>query len=141
MILELAVKDPRLTEVAGRTITDLVDSDSDKLEPALDLIAVQGKPLLSEFAMVGLMNARKDPAAGELARRFRENKEKRVRSLALVAMARHGVVLNEEELLELGTIASGGGRVDPTTRALAAWFWLGSKGDQQRAITEVVKEA
>lgn len=138
-IIKAALLDPRLFAVAGRTITDLADSKSDQLGPMLDRIAETGKPRQAEFAMIGLLNS-KNNQVGVFAGPFRENTDRTVRSMALIAQVRHGVELNDVELEELALIASGGGRVDPTARALAAWFWLGRTGAQQRAIARIMGE-
>jgi hypothetical protein len=140
LIIEEAITDLRLYAVAGRTITDLADSQSEQLTPMLEIIAASDQPQLSQFAMIGLLNSR-NPEVGVLAKTFRENDDRTVRSMALIVQARHGVELDDLELEELALIASGGGRVDPTARALAAWFWLGRTGAQQRAIARIVGEA
>ena len=61
--------------------------------------------------------------------------------MALVLRARYTDSLDEAELKWLGEIASGAGRVDASTRAMAAWLWLQHSGQREGAMTRIVGEA
>ena len=71
---------------------------------------------------------------------YRSEGERERRRLAAVE-ARKDAELDDEKLEELALIASGGGRVDATMRAIAAWLWLKKTGGQDRALARIVGEA
>ena len=139
-IIEEALRDPRLYPAASRVVTDLSNAKSPQLQVLIERLVVHEDPRVAELAILGLMNA-ENPQGGELAASFRDHHDRTVRSLALITQARHGIQLDEEQMEELGTIASGGGRVNPSARAVAAWLWLRQSEAQERALARIVGEA
>jgi len=136
-LLTQALQDPRLQPSAGRVITRMADIRSPELKGMLRRIASSDQKILAEFALIGLMNSSNDSAKTD-AVLFAENPNTNIRSIALVIRALSDEVMTDKQMTELGIIASGGGRVDSSMRALAAWAWLERTGNSDRAITKLI---
>lgn len=139
-IVELAVEDERLRAVASRVITDLAVEDSDYLPQMMERLREEEDMNLGEVAMLGLLNA-DDPSVVQFAASYLDHPSRTARAMALVLRARYTDSLDEAELKRLGEIASGAGRVDASTRAMAAWLWLQHSGQREGAMTRIVGEA
>lgn len=83
--------------------------------------------------LLGLLESN-DPAVGEAARTIRRIGSGRADSLALLLMAKHIKNLDKADIDQLGTIASGGGRVSEVLQAQAAWMYLKHIGQAQQSI-------
>ena len=101
-------------------------------------IANSDQKILAQFALIGLMNSSNDSAKAD-AVLFADNPNTTIQSISLVIRALSDEVMNDKQMKELQTIASGGGRVDPSIRAIAAWAWLKRTGNSDRAIQDLIK--
>jgi hypothetical protein len=72
---------------------------------------------------------------------FADNTNTNSQSIAMVIRGLSDEVMSETQMKELQNIASGGGRVDPSMRALAAWAWLERTGNLDRAIQELIESS
>ena len=136
-VLAQALQDPRLQPSAGRVVTNMADSSSPELQGMLRRIANSDQKILAQFALIGLMNSSNDSAKND-AVLFADNPNTTIQSISLVIRALSDEVMNDKQMKELQTIASGGGRVDPSIRAIAAWAWLERTGNSDRAIQELI---
>lgn len=82
-----------------------------------------GKGPVSE-AIVAAMCDANSPEAAAFARMVRGKLPQRGESMALVTLAKASPTLSANELLELGRVAGGGGRVDEPVEMQAAWLYL-----------------
>ena len=69
---------------------------------------------------------------------FAKHPNPTIQSISLVIRALSDEVMTNKQMKELQTIASGGGRVDASIRAIAAWAWLERTGNSDRAIQEII---
>ena len=136
-VLSQALQDPRLQPSAGRVVTNMADSRSPELQGMLRRIAKSDQRILAEFALLGLMNSSNESAKTD-AVLFADNPNTTIQSISLVIRALSDEVMNDKQMKELQTIASGGGRVDPSIRAIAAWAWLKRTGNSDRAIQKLI---
>jgi hypothetical protein len=137
MVLSQALQDPRLQPSAGRVVTRMADNRSPELQGMLRRIARSDQKILAEFALIGLMNSSNDSAKTD-AVLFAENPNTNIQSIAMIIRALSDEVMTDKQMKELQTIASGGGRVAPSIRAIAAWAWLERSGNSDRAIQELI---
>lgn len=139
-ILEMAIVKPESRGVGMRVITEIADQHPAELRSILSVLEDPSDPGLAEMAIMGLLNCESNEAY-KAGWTFRDHPDRRVRSLALLLKARGDDPLDEEELEELGALASGAGGVDPTIRAMAAWIWLDRTDNRERAVTRIVGDA
>lgn len=137
LVLSQGLQDPRLQPSAGRIVTKLADSSSPELQGMLRRIARSDQKIMAEFALLGLMNSRNEAAKSD-ASLFAENPNPTIQSIAMVIRGLSEEVMTDRQMKELETIASGGGRVDPSMRAIAAWAWLERTGNSDRAIQTLI---
>jgi len=122
----------RATE-AAEAVRILMEVDP---EAVIELVgASQGAKL--EAILIGLANSR-SPRAAEAAARVPRIGAGRTDSLALVVIARGAERLERADLRQLGLIAAGGGRVDPTLQAQAAWLYLRHAGRLEHALPRIM---
>jgi hypothetical protein len=91
---------------------------------------------MQQAILLGLFetgSARAGEAAGALPRIG----SGRADSLALLLQAKHAKTLAPDQLRQLGTIASGGGRVSAILQVQAAWLYLKHTGKTDQAIAAV----
>ncbi|HMN95348.1 MAG TPA: hypothetical protein PKC43_03950 [Phycisphaerales bacterium] len=106
------------------------------------LAAAEDDGPLQEVILLGLANAQGD-ATGDLAASVRRIGMGRADSIALLVIARDAArpgstrTLTDAELRQLGIIAGGGGGVDETLRAQAAWLYLRLSGRLDRALPKL----
>ncbi len=136
-ILSRALSDPRLQPSAGRVVTGMADGRSPELQGMLRQIANSDQKVLAEFALIGLMNSSNGSAKTD-AILFAKHPNPTIQSISLVIRALSDEVMTNKQMKELQTIASGGGRVDASIRAIAAWAWLERTGNSDRAIQEII---
>lgn len=113
----------------------LIERDPDALKRLL--AAAEDDGPTQEAILLGLANTR-SPDAGDAAATVRRIGAGRNDSLALLIMARHRAELAPDDLRLLGLIAGGGGGVDETLRAQAAWLYLKRSGKLESALAKVV---
>lgn len=118
-------------DVAAR----MADRAPEQLKSIMDAAGDDGPQ--QEAILMGLANAR-SAAAGDLAKGVRRIGAGRSDSLALLVLARHADKLSSQELLQLGRIAGGGGRLDDTLQAQAAWLWLRHSGRLEAALPKIL---
>jgi hypothetical protein len=99
----------------------LVQRAPGQLKQVLDAAEDDGP--VQEAILMGLANSR-SASAGELASSVRRIGAGRGDSVALVVLSRHQEKLSPQDLAQLGRLAGGGGRIDDTLQAQAAWLWL-----------------
>ncbi len=91
---------------------------------------------LQQAILLGLFEA-DSPRIGEAAAALPRIGSGRADSLALLLQAKHAKTLTADQLKQLGTIASGGGRVSEILQVQAAWLYLRHSGKTEQAIAEV----
>ena len=136
-VLTQALQDPRMQPSAGRIVSRMANSSSPELQGMLRRIANSDQKILAQFALIGLMNSTNDSAKTD-AILFADNQNTTIQSISLVIRALSDEVMNDKQMKELQTVASGGGRVDASIRAIAAWAWLKRTGNSDRAIQELI---
>ncbi len=77
--------------------------------------------------------------AAAFARSIRGKLPRRGESMALLALAKNFTPLTAEEIAELGSIASGGGKVNDSLQIQAAWLYLKYANQEKDAITKLVR--
>jgi hypothetical protein len=90
--------------------------------------------LVQEALLLGLLNSR-SPRGADAAARVKRLGAGRADSMALLLIARHAPTLAAQDLEQLGRIAAGGGRVDETLQAQAAWLYLRHSKKTEEALT------
>lgn len=105
----------------------------DRLEQAED------DGLRQQAILMGLLETR-SPVVGQAAGRLKRIGFSEADSLALILIAKHSDQLEEEQLHQLGVIASGGGRVSEVIQIQAAWLYLKHKGRLEEALAETFAE-
>ena len=140
VLLTEALQDPRFQPSAGRVIKKMADSRSPELQGMLRRIARSDQRILAEFALIGLMNSSNESAKTD-AILFADNPNTNIQSIAMVIRGLSDEVMTDKQMKELQNIASGGGRVDPSMRAIAAWAWLERTGNSDRAIQELIESS
>lgn len=93
--------------------------------------------LAVEILFRGLMAA-PGPEAVAVAQPHLDAPDRTIRSLALLVLARSGV-LDETQRRRLGRAAAGGGGLPPDLRPLAAWLYLDATGDLETSIPRIVE--
>ena len=84
---------------------------------------LSGKPFVPE-SIVAAMCDLGTPEAAKFARMVRGKLAQRGESMALVTIAKASPTLSSAELVELGRIGGGGGRVEEPIQMQAAWLFL-----------------
>jgi hypothetical protein len=125
-------------ELAMMATARLFEIDPDAVTERLDRAEDDG--LTQQAMLMGLLESR-SPAAGEAARRVKRIGFSAADSVALILIAKHADPLSEEELEQLGVIASGGGRVSDGLRAQAAWLYLKHTSTIEQALAETFADA
>lgn len=59
--------------------------------------------------------------------------------MALLALAKSNTPLTDAEITELGSIASGGGKVDDSSQIQAAWLYLKYAKRDKDAVTQLTR--
>lgn len=137
-VLDLTVQNPETRGVGMRMLTEIADRHPEELESILRtrFLDLEDQGLI-EMALMGLLNAR-EPRSRELGELFLDHPDRRVRSFALLLVARSDRELDSEQLEHLGELAAGAGGIDPTVRAMAAWTWLERSDNRERAVTRLM---
>ncbi|HVP74246.1 MAG TPA: hypothetical protein VMS30_10940 [Phycisphaerales bacterium] len=91
---------------------------------------------LQQAILLGLFETT-SPRVGEAAAALPRIGSGRADSLALLLQAKHAKSLTADQLKQLGTIASGGGRLSEILQVQAAWLYLRHSGKTEQAIAEV----
>jgi len=121
---------------------DCIDASARLVERAPEVLkellnAAEDDGPVQEAILMGLANSR-SPAAGELASGVRRIGAGRGDSVALVVLSRHADKLSPQDLAQLGRLAGGGGRIDDTLQAQAAWLWLKHAGRLDSAMPRIL---
>lgn len=137
-VLDIAglMNDPRepLMILAVNAAKDLVKSAPEELlRRALD---PKVPTSVLEAISLALVDSA-DSEAASIASKIRGQLQRRFESMALVAMARGGSTLSKSDLELLGSIAAGGGRVDESIQAQAAWLYVKQLGRQRDALARL----
>lgn len=144
VIDQIDVRESRTPERRADAIdaaSQLVERDAAAL--AAILAAAEDDGPKQEAILLGLANSR-SPAAAELAASVRRIGMGRADSLALLVVARGAakpgstITLTPSDLRHLGIIAGGGGGVDETLRAQAAWLYLRLSNRLESALPRIV---
>jgi len=77
--------------------------------------------------------------AAKFARLIRTKLPRHGDSLALLALAKASTPLTAAEVQELGSIASGGGKVDESSQIQAAWLYLKYSKRENDAIAQLTR--
>jgi len=77
--------------------------------------------------------------AAAFARSVRGKVPLRGESMALLALAKNSTPLTPAEIVELGSIASGGGKVDESSQIQAAWLYLKYIKREKDAIAQLIR--
>jgi hypothetical protein len=77
--------------------------------------------------------------AATFARSVRGKLPRRGDSMALLALAKNSTPLTAEEIAELGSVASGGGKVDESSQIQAAWLYLKYAKRDKDATTQLTR--
>jgi hypothetical protein len=77
--------------------------------------------------------------AAKFARSIRTKLPRHGDSLALLALAKASTPLTAAEVQELGSIASGGGKVDESSQIQAAWLYLKYSKRENDAIAQLTR--
>ena len=77
--------------------------------------------------------------AAAFARSVRGKVPLRGESMALLALAKNSTPLTPAEIMELGSIASGGGKVDESSQIQAAWLYLKYIKREKDAIAQLIR--
>lgn len=80
-----------------------------------------------------------NPEAALFARSVRGKLPRRGESMALLALAKSNTPLTDAEITELGSIASGGGKVDDSSQIQAAWLYLKYAKRDKDAVTQLTR--
>ena len=91
---------------------------------------------LQQAILLGLFET-SSPRVGEAVAALPRIGSGRADSLALLLQAKHSATLTADQLKQLGTIASGGGRVSDILQVQAAWLYLRHSGKAEQAIAAV----
>jgi hypothetical protein len=91
---------------------------------------------LQQSILLGLFQV-ESPHILETVRSLRRIGSGRADSLALLLIAKHSPTLTDDELKQLGTIASGGGRVSDVLQVQAAWFYIKHTNNVQTALGSI----
>lgn len=86
--------------------------------------------------LLGLMEDHGE-AIGKAAGQVRRIGAGRADSLALLLMAKNLPALDQEQIVQLGMIASGGGRVSDVLQTQAAWLYLRHTGNIEKALSRL----
>jgi hypothetical protein len=125
-------------ELAMMATARLFEIDPDTVADRLE--HVEDDSLTQQAMLMGLLESQ-SPAAGEAARRVKRIGFSQADSVALILIAKHANPPTEEELEQLGVIASGGGRVSDGLRAQAAWLYLKHTSTIEQALAETFADA
>ncbi|MSR34404.1 MAG: hypothetical protein EXS12_06355 [Phycisphaerales bacterium] len=93
---------------------------------------------LLEIAM-SIVADSSDASAAAFARNIRGKLPRRGDSMALLALAKNFTPLTSNEIVELGSIASGGGKVDESSQIQAAWLYLKYTKREKDAIAQLTR--
>lgn len=104
------------------------------------LLAAEDDSLLQEAILMGMCASGSEKAT-EAAGSLRRVGAALPDSLALILYARHADRLPGHDLRQLGIIASGGGQVDETLQAQAAWLYLKHSGRLDQALARIVSSS
>ncbi|MEE8154952.1 MAG: hypothetical protein V3T53_08310, partial [Phycisphaerales bacterium] len=99
------------------------------------LVTADDDSLTQQAILLGLFDSRA-PAAGEAAKLVKRIGYGRADSMALILIAKHTDRLSENELQDLGVIASGG-RVSAVLQAQASWLYLKHAGRLEQTLTAI----
>lgn len=113
----------------------LIERDPEALRERLLGAADDGPK--QEAMLLGLANSR-SPAAATAAESATRLGAGRADTLALVVLARHRDSLSPDELRQLGLVAGGGGQIDESLRAQAAWLYLRHLGKLEQSLPKIV---
>lgn len=104
------------------------------------LTSAEDDSVLQQALMLGLLegDSRK---IGETAQGLRRIGASRADSLALLLIAKHVPKLTDEQLRQLGIVASGGGRVSALLQTQAAWLYLQRTGKIEMALARLFPPA
>lgn len=113
----------------------LIERDPEALRARL--LSTQDDGPKQEAMLLGLANSR-SPAAATAAESTTRLGAGRADTLALVVLARHRDTLTADELRQLGLVAGGGGQIDESLRAQAAWLYLRHLGKLEQSLPKIV---
>ncbi|MCA9286191.1 MAG: hypothetical protein KDA22_13280 [Phycisphaerales bacterium] len=104
------------------------------------LLAAEDDSVLQEAILLGI-SASGSSVGAESAAKLRRVGSGLSDSLALILLARHADNLSKADLRQLGVLASGGGQVDDTLQAQAAWLYLRHSGQLEQALARIVSSS
>jgi hypothetical protein len=123
-----------LSPVVLDAATRLAESNPALLEPMIR--RADGERQVQEVLLLALCNASSAEGA-DVAERVRGQLSRRGDALALLAIARGRAELTPQIRGELGIVAAGGGDLDQSLLAQAAWLFVKSSGRQAAALEQM----
>ncbi|MEE2682200.1 MAG: hypothetical protein VX641_07505 [Planctomycetota bacterium] len=138
MVLRSALDDSRFQPVAGRILRS-IDAEYPKeiMQIIRDASFLENREILGEVMLTAILE-NNPPEAVRIAEFYEDHADRSLRSLAVLIKARAMPELDDEDLEELGLVASGGGRISKQTRAIAGWLWLSHNDRTEQAMMEIM---
>ena len=121
-------------ELAVQAVSDWFKINPDAV--LARLTQAEDDSLLQQTIMLGLLDS-DSSAIGEAAQGIRRIGASRADSLALLLVAKHAENLSDEQIRQLGIVASGGGRVSQVLQTQAAWLYLQHTGNIEKALARL----
>ena len=138
MVLRDSLNDPRLQPVAGRILKNFDAEYPEEIEKIIEeASALESRVILGEVLLTAILESN-PPQAIRYAEFFADHQDRTLRSLAMLVKAQAAPQLTKEEMQELSLIASGGGRINKQTRAIAGWLWLSHNDKTEQAMMEIM---
>jgi len=123
-----------LSPVVLDAATRLAEVNPQLLEPMIR--SADRERQVQEVLLLALCNA-KSPASADVAEKVRGQLSRRGDALALLAIARGRSELSPQVRGDLGIVAAGGGDLDQSLLAQAAWLFVKSSGKQENALDQM----
>ena len=138
MVLRDSLNDSRLQPVAGRILKNFDAEYPEEIEKIIEeASALESRVILGEVLLTAILESN-PPQAIRYAEFFADHQDRTLRSLAMLVKAQAAPQLTKEEMQELSLIASGGGRINKQTRAIAGWLWLSHNDKTEQAMMEIM---
>jgi len=123
-----------LSPVVLDAATRLAESNPALLEPLI--VRAADERQVQEVLLLALCNT-SSPSSADVAERVRGSLSRRGDALALLTIARGRTELTPEIRRDLGIVAAGGGDLDQSLLAQAAWLFVKSSGKQDSALEQM----